>query len=219
MLNIIRLIVVLFGALAIHVNSFAADAQPLIVAHRGLLRHAPENTLANFRACLELRIGFEFDVERTKDNHLVCMHDNTVDRTTNGTGKVSELTSEAGADSVNGVLTGDGDSLWIYWPAGRPKYQWEDWGDFAKTYEKHRLTSYKTKSTPLGKHSIGHEIMSLGGGMFMPVLDPSTFHGYTDDLTSNLHRSRARESGCLIFAANTYGCSSGVLDDRRVTRR
>jgi glycerophosphoryl diester phosphodiesterase len=65
---------------------------PLIVAHRGLLRHAPENTVANFRACLELRIGFEFDVERTKDGHLVCIHDSTVDRTTNGTGKVSELT-------------------------------------------------------------------------------------------------------------------------------
>lgn len=70
----------------------ATDLQPLIVAHRGLLRHAPENTLANFRACLELRLGFEFDVERTKDGHLVCIHDNTVDRTTNGTGKVSDLT-------------------------------------------------------------------------------------------------------------------------------
>ena len=74
----------------VHANSNAAE--PLIVAHRGLMRHAPENTLANFRACLELRIGFEFDVERTKDGRLVCIHDSTVDRTTNGTGKVSELT-------------------------------------------------------------------------------------------------------------------------------
>ena len=75
-------------------NCFAADpvVAPFIVAHRGLLRHAPENTLANFRACLELRIGFEVDVQRTKDGHLVCIHDDTVDRTTNGTGKVSDLT-------------------------------------------------------------------------------------------------------------------------------
>ena len=76
--------------------TFAAQAdepaRPFIVAHRGLLHHAPENTLANFRACLELRLGFEFDVERTKDGHLVCIHDNSVDRTTDGTGKVSELT-------------------------------------------------------------------------------------------------------------------------------
>ena len=68
------------------------SAEPLIVAHRGLLKHAPENTLANFRACLELRLGFEFDVERTKDGHLVCIHDGTLDRTTNGSGKVSEKT-------------------------------------------------------------------------------------------------------------------------------
>ncbi len=70
------------------------SSRPLIVAHRGLLLHAPENTLANFRACLELRLGFEFDVEKTKDGHLVCIHDDAVDRTTNGTGKVAELTLE-----------------------------------------------------------------------------------------------------------------------------
>lgn len=80
-------------SIACSVNLADAYAdEPLIVAHRGLLRHAPENTLANFRACLELRHGFEFDVERTKDGHLICIHDNTVDRTTNGSGRVSELT-------------------------------------------------------------------------------------------------------------------------------
>jgi glycerophosphoryl diester phosphodiesterase len=78
--------------LVVEAATDAADPQPLIVAHRGLLHHAPENTLANFRACLELRVGFEFDVERTQDGHLVCIHDSTVDRTTNGTGQVSDLT-------------------------------------------------------------------------------------------------------------------------------
>lgn len=73
-------------------TSLAAErTEPYIVAHRGLLRHAPENTIANFRACLELRIGFEFDVERTQDGHLICLHDTTVDRTTNGSGNVAEM--------------------------------------------------------------------------------------------------------------------------------
>lgn len=90
--TISRCLVTLMGLMLLQACSFAAEPQPLIVAHRGLLRHAPENTLANFRASLELRIGFEFDVERTKDGHLICIHDDTVDRTTNGTGKVSELT-------------------------------------------------------------------------------------------------------------------------------
>lgn len=45
----------------------ADEGPPRIVPHRGLLRHASENALANFRACLGLRFGFEFDVQRTKD--------------------------------------------------------------------------------------------------------------------------------------------------------
>lgn len=65
---------------------------PRIVAHRGLLQHAPENTLANFRACLELRLGFEFDVQRSRDGALVCIHDETLERTTDGQGKVAEKT-------------------------------------------------------------------------------------------------------------------------------
>ncbi len=71
-----------------------ATAQTLVVAHRGLLKHSPENTLSNFRACLELRFGFEVDVRRTKDGHLVCVHDDTVDRTTKGYGAVSDMTLE-----------------------------------------------------------------------------------------------------------------------------
>jgi glycerophosphoryl diester phosphodiesterase len=70
----------------------AAPGQPLPVAHRGLLRHAPENTLANFRACLELRLGFEMDVRRCRDGALVCIHDASVERTTDGRGAVAGRT-------------------------------------------------------------------------------------------------------------------------------
>jgi glycerophosphoryl diester phosphodiesterase len=70
----------------------AEPLSPLVVGHRGLLYSAPECTLAGFRACLALRAGFEFDVRRTKDGVLVCLHDETVDRTTNGHGKLADLT-------------------------------------------------------------------------------------------------------------------------------
>ena len=66
-------------------------AQVRVVAHRGLLHHAPENTLANYRACLQLRMGFEVDVRRSQDGRLVCVHDATVDRTTDGSGRVDAL--------------------------------------------------------------------------------------------------------------------------------
>lgn len=68
-----------------------AGAQSRVVAHRGLLQHAPENTLANFASCLQLQIGFELDVQRSRDGHLVCIHDDTVDRTTDGKGRVGDL--------------------------------------------------------------------------------------------------------------------------------
>jgi glycerophosphoryl diester phosphodiesterase len=74
---------------AVH-SSAAEPRRPLVVAHRGLLIHAPENTLANFRACLELRCGFEFDVQRTKDRELIRIHDDTLERTTSGKGPVAE---------------------------------------------------------------------------------------------------------------------------------
>lgn len=80
------------GALMMNVVQ-AADELPIQpIAHRGLLMHSPENTLANFAACQHLRLGFEFDVRRSKDGTLVCLHDDTLDRTTNGKGPVTETT-------------------------------------------------------------------------------------------------------------------------------
>jgi len=65
---------------------------PKVVGHRGLIFQAPENTLAGFDACMNLRLGLELDIQRTKDGVLVLMHDSEVNRTTNGVGKVSEIT-------------------------------------------------------------------------------------------------------------------------------
>jgi outer membrane lipoprotein-sorting protein len=79
-----------------------------------------------------------------------------------------------------GTLVGDGDHLWIYWPKDRPFFSTED----TETYEKSRSNVYMKEATPIGKHSIGHKTGLLGAGMSMPVVDPSTFHGYTDSLQS-----------------------------------
>src|SRR5262245_12400929 len=68
-----------------------APAPTRVVGHRGLIKHAPEETLADFNACIDLRVDIELDVRRTRDGQLVCLHDETVDRTTDGTGKVAEM--------------------------------------------------------------------------------------------------------------------------------
>ena len=64
-----------------------------ICAHRGAMNTHPENTLAAFREAVRLGAHMiELDVRMTKNGHLVILHDETVDRTTNGKGKISELT-------------------------------------------------------------------------------------------------------------------------------
>src|SRR5688572_15081750 len=65
----------------------------LIIAHRGGPDRAPENTLAAFRTAIALGAdGVELDCQRSKDGALVVIHDETVDRTTNGKGQVGALT-------------------------------------------------------------------------------------------------------------------------------
>jgi glycerophosphoryl diester phosphodiesterase len=66
-----------------------------VYAHRGASAEFPENTLAAFRRALELGAdGIELDVHLSKDGYPVVIHDETVDRTTNGTGAVAEMTLE-----------------------------------------------------------------------------------------------------------------------------
>ncbi|WP_182358928.1 glycerophosphodiester phosphodiesterase [Tomitella gaofuii] len=66
---------------------------PRIVAHRGSSALRAEHTLAAYELALEQGAdGLECDVRLTVDGHLVCIHDRTVDRTSDGTGVVSEMT-------------------------------------------------------------------------------------------------------------------------------
>ncbi|MGE5248725.1 MAG: glycerophosphodiester phosphodiesterase [Bacteroidota bacterium] len=66
--------------------------RPLILAHRGDSAHAPENTLPAFEAALKRGAdGVELDVKLTADKQVVVLHDTTVDRTTDGHGRVADL--------------------------------------------------------------------------------------------------------------------------------
>lgn len=74
---------------------FRPRGRALAIAHRGASREAPENTLAAFRRALDAGApAIECDVQRTRDGRLVVIHDQTVDRTTDGRGAVAALTFE-----------------------------------------------------------------------------------------------------------------------------
>jgi outer membrane lipoprotein-sorting protein len=78
-----------------------------------------------------------------------------------------------------GTLVGDGDNLWIYWPQGNSPANNTDGNVYMK------------RTTPLARHSIGHEVGRLRAGMGMTIIDPSTFHGYTDSLQPYLDGAKS----------------------------
>ena len=69
---------------------------PILLAHRGDNVHAPENTLPAFSQAIQKGAdGIELDAKLTADDHIIVIHDETVNRTTDGKGRVSSFTFEA----------------------------------------------------------------------------------------------------------------------------
>ncbi len=65
----------------------------LVAAHRGNWKEYPENSIPAIESCIGTGVDIvEIDVQRTKDGYFVLMHDASIDRTTNGKGKVSDYT-------------------------------------------------------------------------------------------------------------------------------
>ncbi|MCW1294290.1 MAG: glycerophosphodiester phosphodiesterase family protein [Candidatus Parvarchaeum sp.] len=68
---------------------------PLVYGHRGAAIEAPENTLPSFKLAKKLGVyGVEMDLHTSKDGELIVMHDETLDRTTNGKGLIHSHTLE-----------------------------------------------------------------------------------------------------------------------------
>jgi len=71
------------------------STKPLVWAHRGASGYAPENTLAAFQKAVDLGAdGVELDIQLTKDDQIVVIHDETIDRTSDGKGWVKDYILE-----------------------------------------------------------------------------------------------------------------------------
>jgi glycerophosphoryl diester phosphodiesterase len=80
---------------SVHDGWWRPGRGPTGVAHRGAPHEAPENTLASFQRALEAgAAAVEGDVQRTRDGRLVIIHDQTLERTTSGRGRVVDVTFE-----------------------------------------------------------------------------------------------------------------------------
>jgi len=80
----------------------------LKIGHRGARAYEPENTLRSFQRAIELGVdAVELDVRKTKDNELVVIHNADVNKTTDGTGSVNELT----LDEIKRLVTEKGEKV------------------------------------------------------------------------------------------------------------
>ncbi|WP_169891066.1 glycerophosphodiester phosphodiesterase [Litchfieldia alkalitelluris] len=80
------------NALTYATDSIEEGNLPVIIAHRGASGSYPENTLVAYQKAIEAGADYlEIDLQMTQDGHLVTIHDQTVNDTTNGTGKVSSF--------------------------------------------------------------------------------------------------------------------------------
>ncbi len=103
----------LYGQIAITTNQlFQSNNKVLVAAHRGNWKDFPENSIPAVQSCIGTGIDIiEIDVQRTKDGAYVLMHDGSIDRTTNGKGKVSDYTLK---QLQRFKLRGKGDTITEY---------------------------------------------------------------------------------------------------------
>jgi len=74
-------------------RGFFAGKRPRVIGHRGSAGTAPENTMISFELAAAIGVDvLETDIHLTRDKYVVACHDETVDRTTNGSGRIKEMT-------------------------------------------------------------------------------------------------------------------------------
>lgn len=80
----------------------------LKIGHRGAAAYEPENTMLSFKKAIEIGVDMvEFDIRKTKDEKIVVIHDEKVNRTTNGKGLVKEYTF----DQIRELDAGKGEKI------------------------------------------------------------------------------------------------------------
>ena len=132
----------------------------LCIAHRGASSYAPENTFAAFDKALEFGVSHvELDVHFSRDGHIVVIHDDMLDRTTNGSGPVADMTLV----ELRGLDAGS----WF-----GSDYSEERIRSLAETFEQYK-----------GRLHFHIEIKAHAEGLASRTADMVRAHGMTKDVT------------------------------------
>ena len=137
-----------------------AESEFLCVAHRGASSYAPENTFAAFDKALEFGVTHvELDVHFSRDGHLVVIHDDALDRTTDGSGPVADMTLAELRELDAGAWFG-------------PEFAGERIRTLAEVFERYK-----------GRLHFHVEIKARAEGLASRTADMVRAHGLTRDVT------------------------------------
>ena len=154
------------------------------IAHRGASSYAPENTFAAYDKALEMGVKhIEIDVQLTRDDHIVVIHDDTVDRTTDGQGRVADFTlAELQATDAGS---------WF-----RAEYSGERIRSLGETMEHYK-----------GRLHFHIEIKQreIAGGLARRTIDMARGYGLTDSVTITSFRKEWLEEAAAYDAALPKG--------------
>ena len=175
-------------------SAVAQEKDPIILAHRGGAYEFEENTMEGFRGCYERGIrGFETDVRMTKDGALVILHDDSLDRTHNGTGAVEHKT----AAELKDVVTKKGqkmlflDELLDYFADKPDVYiEWEMKTSNKALYPDDRIAEYCRKL-----HAAGEKQKAKGSTYVYSSFDERPLKAM-DAIDSNLPMSLIASKPC-----------------------
>lgn len=141
---------------AVEMSKEFYDPSFMLVGHRGATGYAPEHSMRGYHMAIDKGADYiELDLQLTKDNKLLCMHDSTLDRTTTGTGLIqdktlaeiqSSYTLKEGDEipSLEDVLKEFGNSVKYYIETKRPFDMNMD-KELLKQLKDYKLIGYKTK--------------------------------------------------------------------------
>ena len=193
----------------------------LIVGHRGAGLQAPENTDTGFKAGYASGLrAFELDVQLTKDEQLAVIHDSTVDRTTDGTGQVSDMTMAELKELDAGVRYGTSHKAKIlslselYWEyKGKASFQVEikkaDGSKYAKIAQ---LIKELVDSTGMTDSTV---VISFEPEALRAIreISPEQKMYYLTDLKSEETIGVASELGCVGVSVNWAECLDSCVSE------
>ena len=137
-----------FSIEAIELETETMEKDFMLIGHRGATGYTDEHTIKGYQMSLDKGADYiELDLQLTKDNKLLCMHDSTIDRTTTGTGKVADMTLsyiQTNFTSINGEPIPSLDDVLNHFGT-EVKYYIETKRPFDANMDKELLTQLKSK--------------------------------------------------------------------------